>query len=550
MVFVKGSIKQRLLAMGIISGAFYLFLGGLILLGLQQAGKSVDLLYQEHLLRVEKVSRMNAALRDTRLELLLAMRHDPRLGTAHSHPLSLHTTRIADHLQESASLLKEYAAAGEKSSERKKLEEQFGAAQERLVREGVLPAVAAVEAGDFDKAEGIVTKSVNPLAEQALKSADDLEKGEVALARGRYEEAKEKFSGGRVVAWGAIFLAMSLGTAINLLVIGSIRRGSADLVLATTRMAGGDLTAVATNTSDDELGQVGRSFNAMREAMVRLIGGVTSSAERVMVTAEQVHATSEQMATGAEQVASRLSTAATSGEEMASTSAGIAQSCQVAAAGADVATDAAASGVQVVKGTIDIMERIARHVQTAAGTVETLGDRSDQIGAIIEVIEDIADQTNLLALNAAIEAARAGEQGRGFAVVADEVRALAERTTKATREIDGMIRAIQAETKGAVAAMEQGVQEVQQGGAEAAESGQALQRILGEIDAVTSQVNQIAIAAEEQTATTAEISASLQQIAEVVHLTASGAHDSATAARHLSSLADELQHMVQQFKLA
>jgi methyl-accepting chemotaxis protein len=181
--------------------------------------------------------------------------------------------------------------------------------------------------------------------------------------------------------------------------------------------------------------------------------------------------------------------------------------------------------------------------------VESLGVRSDQIGAIIGTIEDIADQTNLLALNAAIEAARAGEQGRGFAVVADEVRALAERTTRATKEIGEMIKAIQKETREAVAAMVLGVRQVETGTIEAAKSGVALQDILQQVNDVAMQVNQIATAAEEQTATTSEISSNMQQITEVVQLTSQGANESAMAAAQLSGNAEELQRLVQQFKL-
>jgi methyl-accepting chemotaxis protein len=195
------------------------------------------------------------------------------------------------------------------------------------------------------------------------------------------------------------------------------------------------------------------------------------------------------------------------------------------------------------------MGQIAEKVQESAKTVASLGERSDQIGAIIGTIEDIADQTNLLALNAAIEAARAGEQGRGFAVVADEVRALAERTTRATKEIGEMIKAIQKETNGAVAAMEQGVNQVETGTMEAAKSGQALRDILEQVNDVAMQVNQIATAAEEQTATTSEISNNMMQITEVVQQTSQGAQESATAAAQLYGNAEELQRLVQQFKL-
>jgi methyl-accepting chemotaxis protein len=234
---------------------------------------------------------------------------------------------------------------------------------------------------------------------------------------------------------------------------------------------------------------------------------------------------------------------------MSATSGDIAKNCQLAAEGAQRASQTARDGAAVVERTVTVMGQIAEKVQESAKTVESLGVRSDQIGAIIGTIEDIADQTNLLALNAAIEAARAGEQGRGFAVVADEVRALAERTTRATKEIGEMIKAIQNETKGAVIAMEQGVEQVEAGTVEAAKSGDALRNILDQVNDVAMQVNQIATAAEEQTATTSEISGNMQRITEVVQQTSQGAQESATAAAQLNGNAEELQRLVRQFKL-
>jgi methyl-accepting chemotaxis protein len=195
------------------------------------------------------------------------------------------------------------------------------------------------------------------------------------------------------------------------------------------------------------------------------------------------------------------------------------------------------------------MARIAERVKQTAQVVDTLGSRSDQIGAIIGTIEDIADQTNLLALNAAIEAARAGEQGRGFAVVADEVRALAERTTRATQEIGTMIKAIQRETKEAVCSMEDGVQQVEQGAQASRKSGEALESILSQIDHVTEQINQIATAAEEQTATTGEISGNVQQVSAVVQDAARGAQETSAAAGQLARQAQQLQNLVAAFKL-
>jgi methyl-accepting chemotaxis protein len=221
----------------------------------------------------------------------------------------------------------------------------------------------------------------------------------------------------------------------------------------------------------------------------------------------------------------------------------------MAAEGSGQASAAAVAGAQVVDETIRVMNDITQRVRSSAHAVEGLGNRSEQIGAIVGTIEDIADQTNLLALNAAIEAARAGEQGRGFAVVADEVRALAERTTRATKEISDMIKAIQKETKSAVDAMEAGVGEVAKGSEKAADSGKALEKILDQINEVTTQINQVATAAEEQTATTSEISNNMHQITAVIAETSRGAQESAAAAIQLSGYAEELKRIVGQFKL-
>jgi methyl-accepting chemotaxis protein len=246
----------------------------------------------------------------------------------------------------------------------------------------------------------------------------------------------------------------------------------------------------------------------------------------------------------------QTSTVATACEEMVATSSGIAQSCNMAAESSRQGSDLATEGAYVVQETVTGMNRISERVKETAATLEKLGARSDQIGEIVGTIEDIADQTNLLALNAAIEAARAGEQGRGFAVVADEVRALAERTTKATKEIAQMIKAIQHETTGAVAAMEEGVKEVERGTRDAAKSGTALDDILNQINAVSMEINQIATAAEEQTATTTEINNNLQQIAEVVQMSGSSSNEAATAAKDLMAQAEEMHRLVGRFTLA
>jgi len=388
-----------------------------------------------------------------------------------------------------------------------------------------------------------------PVIDPVSGKFSDLVDVQLKVAKDEYDKSYKLYRQTKIISITSMFLGVLLAGIVGWFIARSITRPLGIGVEVANRLAQGDLTVNVDVSGRDETGQLMAAMKAMTENLREIIGRVSSTSSQVASAASQLQATAEHIATGAEEVAAQAGTVATAGEEMSATSGDIAQNCQMAAEGAQLASQSARNGSEVVERTVKVMAQIADKVQETAKTVESLGARSDQIGAIIGTIEDIADQTNLLALNAAIEAARAGEQGRGFAVVADEVRALAERTTRATREIGEMIKAIQNETKGAVAAMEQGVRQVEAGTEEAQKSGQALQEILQQVNDVAMQINQVATAAEEQTATTGEISSNMQQITEVVQQTSQGAHESATAAAQLNGNAEELQRLVRQFKL-
>jgi methyl-accepting chemotaxis protein len=409
--------------------------------------------------------------------------------------------------------------------------------------------IGLIEAGRRDEAVRMLISKLRPLQSgyfAAVGKMIEFQGNQVVKAR-KDEEATYKSA----VRFIIITFVISLATAalVGFRITRGITAPLAQAVKVNKLLADGDLNVTIAEGRKDEIGQLNESARVMVDNLRGIIGHLMGNSAQVATAASQLYSTAEQMATASEEVASQAGTVATAGEEMAATASDIALTCNKAAEGAQHANKVATEGAQVVSKTVDVMGRIAEKVQESARTIETLGTRSDQIGEIVGTIEDIADQTNLLALNAAIEAARAGEQGRGFAVVADEVRALAERTTKATKEIGEMIRSIQSETKDAVKIMEKGVEEVEVGTGEAARSGEALQEILEQINAVAMQVSQIATAAEEQTATNSEISSNIHQMSEVVRQTAQGAQDTSDAASSLSRLAEELKGVVGGFRL-
>lgn len=497
------------------------------------------------------------------VELLAQMKDDflsMRLDLAYTlfskDPATLRS-KLDDFTKKSALVreaVKEYESTELEASEKEKIN-IFKTGFEEYVAKGTPLAESIIVAREsnnettVESATEAIVKQVAPLYTKPSEAVAALVESSIKESNASYEADVKRYHRDMsvmvVIIFGAAIFVFILGFVIYRSIAGPLAQVMATMSL----VASGDLTAHSGIDSRDEMGHLAAEINGMVEKLRGTISLISTTSTQVASASSQLQCTAERIATGSEEVAAQAGTVATAGEEMAATSGDIAQNCQMAAEGAQRASQAASDGATVVERTVAVMGQIAEKVQESARTVESLGARSDQIGNIIGTIEDIADQTNLLALNAAIEAARAGEQGRGFAVVADEVRALAERTTRATKEIGEMIKAIQRETKGAVIAMEQGVHQVESGTEEAAKSGQALQDILQQVNDVAMQVNQIATAAEEQTATTSEISSNMQQITEVVLQTSQGAQESASAAAQLNGNAEELQRLVRQFKL-
>jgi methyl-accepting chemotaxis protein len=314
-------------------------------------------------------------------------------------------------------------------------------------------------------------------------------------------------------------------------------------------MAQGDLRVRMKGEYNGDHRLIKDSINRLGESLSTTLGQVQEAVSATASASNQISSSTEEMAAGAQEQTQQATEVAGAVEEMTKTILDTTKNASEAARIAKEAGSNAHEGGIVVMETIAGMNRIAEVVKQSANTVIELGKSSDQIGEIIQVIDDIADQTNLLALNAAIEAARAGEQGRGFAVVADEVRKLAERTTKATKEIAGMIKRIQKDTSEAVASMQQGTVEVEKGRLSAQKSGESLTNIIAGSEKVVDVATQVAAASEEQSTAAEQISKNIEAISSVTQESAAGTQQIARAAEDLNRLTQNLEELLQQFTI-
>jgi len=297
-------------------------------------------------------------------------------------------------------------------------------------------------------------------------------------------------------------------------------------------------------------GRLRAAVNRLLDQVEGMVRETRNAAEEITSSAEELSRTSEQIVEGMENQTQRAEQVATAVEEMAATVVEVANNASSVSQVAEESAALAQKGKKVTQENMQGMDRIAKAMHKASETASTLSTRTQEIGDLARTIEDIADQTNLLALNAAIEAARAGEHGRGFAVVADEVRKLSERTSKATREISGMLKTIQEESGEAVVSIVEGLEEVEKGTQQTREAGEDLQVIVGKANEVLDRVRQIAAAMEEASRAVEEISQSMSQISVVTRQATEGSSESLTATRHLAVLAENLKRKVDSFRMS
>jgi methyl-accepting chemotaxis protein len=536
------TIKTRLLMLAIGGSLLLILFGAAGLYGMNASNAGLQTVYADRTIPVGQISGILEGVMDNRIQLLQALRAPTPDNIRET------TQTVEKNMAEISSLWQDYLATF-LTPEEKRLAEQWGSDRARFVSEGLMPAVAALRAGRMDEASRIVSQSVEPLYPAVKNGAAALIQLQLNVAKAEYETAVRFYVWLRNGLLAVLVAAVGIGGLFAFATVRRVTRSVGELELATHRLADGDLTMVVDESGADELGRINRAFNQMATRFRKSMGEVTGFTSQLAAASEELSAVSEQTHQGISRQQSDTDLVATAMHEMSTTVQEVARNTASAADAARQADESAESGTAEVRRSIEAIGMLATEVDHAAQVIQRLSDDSRAIGAVLDVIRSIAEQTNLLALNAAIEAARAGEQGRGFAVVADEVRTLASRTQQSTQEIQEMITRLQAGAGEAVEVMVRSRSQARTSVEQAGRAGSALDTIARLVSNITGMNTQIASAVEEQGTVAEDINRNVVAISQISAQTATGARQTAAASGELAQLAAQLQSMVNQFRM-
>ncbi|MCF5736497.1 HAMP domain-containing protein [Pseudomonas syringae] len=537
----RTSFAKKLMAAFIVCAMITLAVGGLGMLGINRLSDALELTFSNNLVSVANTNETMTALtthnrglyrlldaKDTATAEKMRQSINAELERAQKVYAIYRATPLEDDERAAGdqydALMPAYMSASQNIFDL----QQAGKLEDARIR------LNALADGEFNKARGylqIMIDSNKRQIKEGAEAADRLQSTSVFM-----------LTAGVVIAF---VVAIMLGILITRMISGPLRSA----IEVAQRIASGDLTQSVSSTRGDEAGQLLNAIGTMQGNLKRTIQEISSASDQLASAAEELGAVTEESTRGLTRQNDEIQQAATAVNEMTAAVEEVARNAvSTSEESKSLATDAA-NGRGQVDNTVKGIGTMVSEITESTGSVTTLAGHVRDISKVLEVIRSIAEQTNLLALNAAIEAARAGEQGRGFAVVADEVRALAHRTQASTVEIEGMIGTVQSGADGAVAAMSKSLATATNTQELAQRAGSALEKITSGVGMINERNMVIASASEEQAQVAREVDRNLVNIQELSAQSAAGANQTSASSQELSRLATSFNTMVAQFKL-
>ncbi|MCO7065128.1 methyl-accepting chemotaxis protein [Vibrio paracholerae] len=543
------SVGLRLKLIVVLIVVSILFLGFKGLTGMQSASDSIESLYTKGMQHTIRAGRILDELGSARSQLLLAFQHDPssKYALMHDHPITMHVEGIQTSLTNLHRIVDNEILANVLDDKEKAVIQTLKEKLDQVNRQGFEPALQQLKAEKYDAANLILLQVINPLYNEIKKAAE-------AFLDIQTQEGKNNFSASQHEINQFIWMVSLLGafalivtTSLALLIAKRVNNAVHHLASSATHIAAGDLTQRIPVTGNDEFSDIAKYVNRIVTSFQEVISSNRHSVSALATAAEENAAVAMQTKQNIVEQQSQTQQIATAIHQFTATVNEVAQSAGLAADASEEAEQAAMQGRKVVEENIAMIERLSNDLQKMLAAMQLLAKDSEDIGSVVDVIQSISEQTNLLALNAAIEAARAGEQGRGFAVVADEVRTLASRTQESTKQILQTVQRLQQSSRDSANLIEQGVLGASKAVEKARLAGTALSQITANVDRISTMNTQIATASEEQSAVTEEINKNIITISEISNQTALGAQQSSEATLELARLAESMKQEVARY---